>query len=161
MVPMPPFLASVLSLLLLVVSQRPADVVRWSATGPDKPVTAGSEAKVTLNAKIESGWRLYALTQPVGGPVKLAIATPKGTAFTIAAKRIVAPEPKVHTDENFKLDTQFYDTDTVFTVPVSVPKTMAAGKQQVPIEVTFQACGDTICLRPFTERLTVNITVTR
>ncbi len=153
-------LLSVLSLLLLV-PQRPADVVKWSATGPEKPVSAGSEAKVVLNAKIESGWRLYALTQPVGGPVKLAIATPKGTPFTVAAKRIVAPVPKVHTDENFKLDTQFYDTDTSFTVPVSVPRTTAAGPQQVPIDVTFQACGDTICLRPFTEHLTVNITVTK
>ena len=160
MFPMPALLATVVCLFLLV-PQRPADVVKWSATGPEKPVSAGSEAKVVLNAKIQSGWRLYALTQPVGGPVKLAIATPKGTPFTVASRRIVAPAPKVHTDENFKLDTQFYDADTTFTVPVSVSRKITAGPQQVPIDVTFQACGDTICLRPFTEHLTVSITVTK
>jgi DsbC/DsbD-like thiol-disulfide interchange protein len=147
--------------VLLLVSQRPADVVKWSATGPEKPVSAGTEAKVVLNAKIGSGWRLYALTQPVGGPVKLAITTPKGTPFTVAALRIEAPAPKVHSDENFQAETRFYDADTAFTVPVSVPRTTAAGPHQVPIDVTFQACGETICLRPFTEHLTVNISVTK
>src|SRR5215207_10431746 len=144
-------------LLLLPVAQRPADIVKWSATGPEKPVSAGGEAKIALNAKIESGWKLYALTQPDGGPVKLAIATPKGTPFTIVAKRIVAPLPKVHTDENFKLDTQYYEVDATFTVPVAVPRTTVAGPAEVPIEVTFQACGESICLRPFTQRLTVPI----
>jgi suppressor for copper-sensitivity B len=158
---MSPLVLSALTLLLALVPQRPADVVKWSATGPDKAVNAGSEAKIVLNAKIESGWKLYALTQPDGGPVKLAIATPKGAPFAIATKRIVAPLPKVHTDENFKLDTQFYETDVAFTVPVSIPKGTAPGGQQIPIDVTFQACGESICLRPFTEHLTVNITVAK
>ncbi|MEO5897539.1 MAG: protein-disulfide reductase DsbD N-terminal domain-containing protein [Vicinamibacterales bacterium] len=158
---MSPLFVSALSLWLVLAPQRPADVVKWSATGPEKPVVAGSEAKIVLNARIESGWKLYALTQPEGGPLKLAIATPKGTPFAVAAKRIVAPLPKIHTDENFKLDTQYYETEAVFTVPVTVPKTMAAGPQQVPIDVTFQACGESICLRPFTERVTVNITVVK
>jgi len=157
---MPAFLAPVVCLLLLV-TQRPTDVIKWSAAGPDKPVAAGSAAKIALNAKIESGWKLYALTQPDGGPVKLAIVTPKGTPFTIVAKSIVAPLPKVHSDENFKLDTQFYEADASFTVPVTIPKTTAAGPQHIPIDVTFQACGESICLRPFTERLTVNVTVVK
>ena len=152
---------SVLSLLLLAALQRPADVVKWSAIGPEKPVAAGSDANIALNARIESGWKLYALTQPEGGPIKLAIATAKGTPFAVVTKRIVAPLPKVHTDQNFKLDTQYYESDAAFTVPVAVPKTMAAGPQQVPIDVTFQACGESICLRPFTQRVTANITVTR
>jgi DsbC/DsbD-like thiol-disulfide interchange protein len=158
MFPMPAFLAPLLCLFLLP-TQRPADVVKWSATGPENPVAAGSEAKIALNAKIESGWKLYALTQPEGGPVKLAIVMAKGAPFTIATKRIVAPLPKVHTDENFKLDTQFYEADASFTVPVAVPKATVAGPQRIPIDVTFQACGESICLRPFTQHLTVNIIV--
>src|SRR5215210_2310622 len=145
--------------LSLISPQRPTDVVKWSAVGPEKPVAAGGVARIALNARIESGWKLYALTQPDGGPLKLAIATAKGTPFTVAAKRIIAPLPKVHRDENFKLDTQFYEIDAAFTVPVTVPKTAAAGPQQVPLDVTFQACGESICLRPFTERVAVTITV--
>jgi DsbC/DsbD-like thiol-disulfide interchange protein len=155
-------LAILLSLSLSLISpQRPADVVKWSAVAPAKPVLAGSEAKISLNAKIEKGWKLYALTQPVGGPQKLAIAAAKGTPFTIATKRIVAPTPLVHKDDNFNLDTQFYEADVVFTVPLTIPKNTAAGPQQVPIDVTFQACGESLCLRPFTERVTVTITVAK
>jgi DsbC/DsbD-like thiol-disulfide interchange protein len=112
-----------------------------------------------LNAKIEDGWKLYALTQAKGGPQELAIAIAKGAPFTVATKRIAAPKPKVHADENFNLDTQYYDTGTVFSVPVGVRKRAAEGPQQVPIDITFQACGANICLRPFTERVTVTITV--
>jgi len=147
--------------LSLISPQRPSDVVKWSAVAPGKPVPAGGEATISLNAKIENGWKLYALTQAKGGPQGLAIAVAKGSPFTIATKRIVAPKPKVHTDENFNLDTQYYDTDTLFTVPVRVEKSAAAGPQQIPIDVTFQACGASICLRPFTERVTVTVTITK
>jgi DsbC/DsbD-like thiol-disulfide interchange protein len=148
-------------LLSLVSVQRPADVVKWSATAPGTAVTSGGEAKITLTAKIESGWKLYALTQPAGGPVPLTIASPKGAALTVVRKRISAGLPKSHKDENFKVDTLFYEDDARFTVPVTVPKTAAAGRTAVPIDVTFQACGESICLRPFTERVTVNITIVR
>ena len=116
---------------------------------------------ITLSAKIENGWKLYALTQAKGGPQGLTIAVAKGAPFSVSAKRIVAPKPKVHTDANFNLDTQYYDTDTVFTLPVTVAKSAAAGPQQVPIDVTFQACGADICLRPFTEHVTVTVAVTK
>jgi DsbC/DsbD-like thiol-disulfide interchange protein len=147
--------------LLLISPQRPADVVKWSAGAPVTPVAAGGEATVSLTAQIENGWKLYALTQAKGGPQGLTIAVAKGAPFAVQTKRIVAPKPKVHTDENFNLDTQYYDTDTVFTVPVVVAKSAAAGSRQVPIDVTFQACGAEICLRPFTEHVTVTVTITK
>jgi DsbC/DsbD-like thiol-disulfide interchange protein len=148
-------------LLALAGFQRPTDVVKWTAAAPPSAVAAGSEAKVALTAKIESGWKLYALTQPEGGPIKLQIALAKGSAFTLPAKRIVAPLPKVHKDENFSLDTQYYEDEAVFTIPVVVPRTAAAGRTAIPIDVTFQACGESICLRPFTQRVTVDITVSK
>jgi DsbC/DsbD-like thiol-disulfide interchange protein len=148
-------------LLLLVPVQRPADVVKWSATAPGTAVAAGGEAKITLTAKIENGWKLYAITQPAGGPIPLSIASPKGSALAVVPKRINADLPKTHKDENFKADTQFYEGEATFTVPVTVPKTAAAGRTPVPIDVTFQACGESICLRPFTQRVTVDIIVTR
>jgi DsbC/DsbD-like thiol-disulfide interchange protein len=147
--------------LLLAPLQRPADVVKWSAAAPAKAVAAGATAQIALKADIESGWKLYALSQPKGGPIALEIAAPKGSPFVVAAKRIVAGLPKVHKDENFNLDTQYYEEEAAFTVPVVVPKTAAAGRTPVAIDVTFQACGESICLRPFTQRVTVDITVSK
>jgi DsbC/DsbD-like thiol-disulfide interchange protein len=149
------------ALLLLTPVQRPADIVKWSADAPTAPVRAGGVAKIALTANVEPGWKLYALTQPKGGPVPLAIKVAKDSPFSIVGKNIEPPLPKVQKDESFSLDTQYYEHEAKFVVPVTVPKTVAAGPQVVPVEVTFQACGESICLRPFTQRLDVKVTVTK
>ena len=151
-------------LLMLVLSlatlpQRPADVVQWSAIASSDTVAPGGTAKIVLRAEIQKGWKLYALTQPEGGPQKLSIAVAKNAPFTIAEKQIVAPAPKtMKKDENFGTDSMYYEKSVEFTVPVSVAKS-AAGQTEVPLEVTFQACGAELCLRPFTQKLPVAVTV--
>ena len=154
---------ALLLLFLLSVApsaQRPGDIVRWSAVAPANAVSAGGTAKIELTAKIEDGWKLYALTQPKGGPVPLQIVVGKGAPFTLVQKHITAPLPKIEKDDTFNVDTQYYVGEAAFTVPVTVPKA-ATGMQQVPLDVTFQACGATICLRPFTQRISVDLNVTR
>jgi len=141
--------------------QRPGDVVKWSASAPAKPVVAGGEVRIALTAKVEGGWKLYALTQPKGGPLPLSIVTTKGAGFAVDPRNIVGPRPKVLKDENFKLDTLYYEDEAEFTVPVRIPKTTSAGRQSLSIDVTFQACGESICLRPFTQRVGLDITVVR
>lgn len=140
--------------------QRPQDIVKWSAATPAKPVRPGSVARIALKATIEEGWKLYALTQLKGGPVPLEIAVPKDAPFTLAAKEIVAPVPKVEKDETFSVDTRYYEREVAFTLPVLMPQS-ASGTASVPIDVTFQACGASICLRPFTQRIVVPVAVSR
>ena len=153
-----------MSLLLLVLSlavpipQRPADVVRWSATGPAASVASGETAKIVLSAQIQSGWKLYALTQPPGGPQKLSIAAAADSPFSVTEKQIVAPAPKTMKDPNFGTNSLYYEKAVTFTVPVMVKKG-ATGDVQVPLEVTFQACGAELCLRPFTQKVPVAVTV--
>jgi DsbC/DsbD-like thiol-disulfide interchange protein len=135
--------------------------VKWSATAPAGGVRAGSEFVVSLTAKVEPGWKLYALTQPEGGPQKLTIGLAGGAPFTIANKRITGPRAKTLEDETFKMSTHYYESTASFAVPLTVAKTAAPGQTQIPLEVTFQACGDTLCLRPFTQKLGVEILVQR
>ena len=147
-------------LTMIGAVQRPTDIVRWSATGPAKAVAPGGVAKIELTAKIEDGWKLYALSQAKGGPVPLSIVVEKGAPFTLAQKGITGPLPKLQKDDNFNLETQYYEHEAVFALPVTVSKT-AAGKQRVPLEITFQACGAAICLRPFTQRVEADVSVSR
>jgi DsbC/DsbD-like thiol-disulfide interchange protein len=137
--------------------QKPADIVKWSATAPPA-LNAGGTVKVSLTARIENGWKLYALTQPQGGPRPLGIELAAGAPFTISKKQISGPKPKVLKDENFDLETLYYETEAVFTVPVTL-STSVSGKTAIPFEVTFQACGNGICLRPFTEKVSVDVEV--
>ena len=155
------FVLLVVALMGGLAAQRPADIVKWSAEAPAEPVRAGGVAKVTLTANVEPGWKLYALTQPKGGPIPLAITIAKDSPFSIVGKNIGPPAPKRQKDEVFSLETQYYETEAKFTVPVTVGKTVAAGEQAVPVDVTFQACGQSICLRPFTQRVEVRVSVAK
>lgn len=153
-----PLILVVCSLLMAVV-QRPADVVRWSVA-PVAVVTPGSTARIGVVAKVQPGWKLYAIEQPADGPEPLTFSVAKDSGFTLSPKQIVAPKPKIQSDENFGLQTRYYEKDVSFTVPVALPAS-AAGSLQVPLEVTFQACGQNICLRPYTQKLQVPITISR
>src|SRR5215203_3253446 len=133
------------------VPQRPADVVQWSATPVSSAVAAGDTAKIVLRAQIQGGWKLYALTQPAGGPQKLSIAVAKDAPFTITEKQIVAPAPKTMNDANFGTESMYYEKEASFTVPVAIARS-ASGQVAIPLEVTFQACGAQLCLRPFTQK---------
>ncbi len=149
----------VLCSLLMAAVQRPADVVRWSAA-PVGIAAAGSTVKVTVAAKVQPGWKLYAIEQPADGPKPLTFAVPKESGFSVTTTQITAPKAKVQNDDNFGLQTRYYENDVSFTVPVGVPAS-ASGATQLPLEVTFQACGQNICLRPYTQKLQVPITISR
>jgi DsbC/DsbD-like thiol-disulfide interchange protein len=152
-------LVLVLCSLLMVAVQRPTDVVRWSAE-PSATAAPGSTAKLKVVAKVQAGWKLYAVEQPADGPKPLTFAVAKDSGFTLTARQIVAPAPKVQSDENFGQQTRYYENEASFTIPVVLPAS-AAGSVTIPLEVTFQACGQSICLRPYTEKIQVPITISR
>ena len=140
--------------------QRPTDVVKWSAEGSIAGSTTARVVHVKVTADIQPGWKLYALQQPEGGPKPLAFATPASAPFRITAPQIVAPKAKVQKqDANFAVDTHYYEGQAAFTIPVSVNASVPAGGHEIPLEVTFQACGAELCLRPFTQKLPVKISV--
>ena len=140
-------------------AQKPADVVHWSVKAPAASVKAGAPAKVEITADIEEGWHLYALTQPAGGPPPMAIEFAKDQPFEIKKGAVVAPPVKVADDANFGTQTQYYEGKALFTVPVTAKGTLKPGRHAVPIEITFQACNNKICLRPTNEILTADVSI--
>ena len=142
--------------------QRPTDVVKWSATPSSSTVTPGSVVGVSVTATVQPGWKLYAIEQPANGPRPLTFAMRKGAAFEIVSKKIGAPKSKVQKqDANFAIDTRYYENEAVFTVPVTIPRSTPVGSHELPLEVTFQACGAELCLRPFTQALPVKVSITQ
>jgi DsbC/DsbD-like thiol-disulfide interchange protein len=56
----------------------------------------------------------------------------------------------------------FHYKDTVtLAVPLEVPAAMKAGKHAAQIDVTYQVCSGSICLRPTTQTLPVALTIAR
>lgn len=152
-------IAAVLFLAVPASAQRPADIVRWSARPPSVEVKPGGTLKVEVTAVIESGWHLYALTQSAAGPPPLGIAVPAAAPFQLNSRGIEAPAPSVSADPNFNTDTHYYENNVTLSLPVVARRDAKPGKHTLPIEITFQACSNTICLRPFTQKLSVDVAV--
>ena len=152
-------IAAILVLAVPASAQRPADIVRWSARPPAADVRPGSTANVELTASIQSGWHLYALTQPLDGPRPLAVVVPATAPFVVKAGGISGPKPSVSADPNFSVDTRYYADKVTLQVPVTPKADLKPGTHALPIEITFQACSNEICLRPYTEKLSVDVTV--
>jgi hypothetical protein len=155
-------IATVLGVALVaatLAAQRPTDIVKWSVAPAGGDVKAGSVLPIEITADVQRGWYLYGLTQPKGGPIPLNFAGARGKLFQVQPRGIKGPEPITKDDPVFDLETRMHGGKATFTVPVLVARGVAAGRHTIPLEITFQACGDGICLRPYTHTVEIPITV--
>ena len=89
----------------------------------------------------------------------MTIVVPPAPGFQLLPKQIESPPPVVTRDPTFQSDTHYYEDHVTLSVPFAVRSAARPGKQSLPIEITYQACSNRICLRPFTEKLSVEVTV--
>jgi thiol:disulfide interchange protein len=121
-------------------------------------VAPGSTFRVLLTAKMDEGWHLYSITQPPGGPIATRVSVSKGQLVTLAGT-IDAPEPRVVFDQNFGMDTELYDGEATFSIPLKLAADARAGALKIAVETYFQACNDQFCLPPRTVKAEVEIRI--
>jgi thiol:disulfide interchange protein DsbD len=140
---------------ILAAAQEPA---HWTLTA-DKAageIKAGDVIKVQLKTDIDDGWHLYALDQPVGGPIATTIKIADGSPFQLVGE-IASPKPTVRPDQNFvvdgkAVDTKFFEKSAIFALQAK-----AIGDTTVDsfgLNVRFQLCNDKFCLPPKTLKIT-------
>jgi thiol:disulfide interchange protein len=127
-------------------AQTPEDVVKWSAA-PAK-ATVGETFSVRITAKIIEHWHIYSITQADGGPTRTLIELAPKEPFRLAGA-IRGPVPKKAYDDGFQMETESYENEAEFTVPLAGIQG-AEGRQAVHLNVTFQACNASTCLPPST-----------
>lgn len=141
-----------------------ANPINLSAKLDPNPVKAGQTAKVTVTAKIDSGWHLYSLTQPAGGPRPTKISIDETGPFKAAGKP-TQPKPKVAADPNFSIPgqppfmTETFEGEAVFTLPIKLAAEAPVGNQKLTVKFYFQVCNDHECLPPRTKPLDVDVTI--
>ena len=136
----------------------PEDPVSWSIKSGQPTVKAGGKFTVQITARIEKGWHLYSLEQEAGGPIPTRIILPKETRFEIAGE-IESPTPQVKFDKNFEINTEFYEGEVTFTLPVRVVSSTPAGQQKLTVQVRYQSCNDSICLPPKLVKLEAEVSI--
>ena len=135
---------------------RAQDPVSVTLSAP-ATVASGGSGTAKLTASIESGWYMYSITQPAGGPIQTRIALADGP-FKMGVVR--GPKPKVKADANFGINTETYSGTAAFTIPFTVATGTPEGPQTLNASIRYQVCNDTVCLPPKTVRSSAPITIT-
>jgi thiol:disulfide interchange protein len=145
----------------MLLSALPAfaqNPIRWSLAASEQTlIVAGDTFSVELSAQIDPPWHLYAPSQPPGGPVPLVINVPFSQPFSQFGETD-SPLPKVATDPNFNIETQFYEEHATFTIPIQV-ESAKPGRHTLSVVVTYQTCNDRLCLPPAEEELKMAVVI--
>ena len=131
------------------------DPAKWQLESDvkDKVIKSGETFEAKLLAEVESGWHLYALSQPEGGPIATTIKLPEKTEFTLDGK-VTSAKPITEFDPNFEIDTKFFKDKADFTIPLKASKDSKG--EVLAINVRYQLCNDRLCLPPKTVQVTFN-----
>ncbi len=156
-------LSAVLSVSATVAGhslQIPKEPVQWSVRAElaGEPLKAGDKFVLHLTAKIADGWHLYSTEQEEGGPIPTRIVLPPDQPFEKDGP-IASLEPKTAFDPNFNLMTAYFEETAVYSIPMKVSATAAAGASEARVNVSFQTCNDQLCLPPKTVKLAVKISL--
>lgn len=120
----------------------------------------GTVAHVTIEAVIQTGWHIYSVTQPPGGPYATRISVPDGQPFVAVGTATAITPPHVSFDDAFKMNVQLHEKAASFDVPVRLADVAHAGGDSVRVNVRYQVCNASLCLPPQTVRLAAPIVAT-
>jgi hypothetical protein len=133
----------------LAADPQPVKLAMTAAAGT--PLRKGAKVEARITAKIDTGWRLYALDQVAGGPFPTVITVPPGQSFA-AAGPARQSDPLAGFDNTFELDTRYFVEEASFAVPVTVQADLPDGSK-LRVNFTYQTCNENECLPPSTVKL--------
>jgi len=145
-------------LILLQAASAAQGEVSFGMSIPEDPAPAGSILAVEIEAEINPGWHLYAMDIPPNGPVPTSFEILGGEVFSSGGEARQS-EPVSWFDENFDMETNYFEGEALFTVPVRVDSSAAPGDYELQLRVEFMLCNDSTCLPPQTEDLSATVTV--
>ena len=89
----------------VLLSAQSRNPVQWA-------VDTSSPDFVKVTATMESGWHIYALTSPKGGPTPTTIKL--GEAKGVSALKLYQPKPSVKLDPNFNLNVEVFEGSVTY-----------------------------------------------
>jgi len=120
--------------------------VQWRLSLAPERAAPGSQVLGRLTAQIDSGWHLYSLSTPKGGPIATTIQLAPNPA--VAGLKIHPPPPVRQFDRNFNLDVESYEKQADFLLDIRLAENLPPGSVALTAQVRFQCCDAKMCLPP-------------
>jgi len=121
-------------------------------------VGVGDRFDAIVQATIGEGWHLYSMDVPPGGPIPTTISVVENDIFAGAGSP-TQPEPIPWFDQNFGMETNYFEDSVDFTVPVRVKEMAGPGNHELTIQVRYMVCNDNTCLPPQTRSLSSYLSI--
>jgi len=149
MKPMKHFLLTLLALLPMALGAQIIEPVVWTSDFAAK----GETATLTLSAKIDDGWHLYATELPPidFGPTPTTVTYPVMTGLVPDGPLTPSREPIEMFEQNFDGNVRFWEHSIKLTQKFRITD---AGAMALNGQVEFQACNNTSCTPPSTYEFT-------
>lgn len=135
--------------LLFPFSIQAQNEVQLELRVEQEEVAVGEQFEAIVHASIGEGWHLYSMDVPPGGPIPTTLSVAEGAIFE-AAGPPSQPEPIPWFDQNFGMETNYFEDTVDFTVPVRVKESASPGNHELTIQFRYMVCNDTTCLPPQT-----------
>ena len=132
------------------VSAAPA---AWTIEPIRTAMKSGDSTTVRVDARLGSGWHIYSVTQPAGGPIATRISLPTGQPFVLAGDPAPTEPPHVAFDDAFHMSVQLHEKAVAFTVPVRMTGPLTGSDDSVHVRVRYQVCNASLCYPPQIARL--------
>jgi thiol:disulfide interchange protein len=128
---------------------------QFSAASGDRP------AVLAITADIASGWHVYSLTQPPGGPTKTRIEVTPSPQFKLLGefRSYPAPSSRVDNDVWVGLTIEEHDGQVIWYAPIELSPVVDPSTLSISGQVRMLACKDS-CIpvnKDFYARLGTNI----
>ncbi len=140
----------------LLGAQPKVDPVKWSLRVEPERAAPGSKVLGRLTARLDPGWHFYSLSSP-----KPTIASTIAVAPSPAVGKVTiwGPAPQRKHDPFFKVETEFYESDTEFLLELELAAGAAKGPVEITAQVRYQACDDKFCLLPVRRTAAASVTL--
>jgi len=155
------FLGLGLSGLTVAQAQDSAPVpIHLSAALPTgtHSLQPGQKISVALTADIDSGWHIYAFPQPPDSPVIATEVTVRDGQALALSGEIKPPKAQSQMDPTVGKETSIYENSATFDLPLKVAR-KAQGKQNLEVDVRYQACSNRMCLPPRTDKVILPVDI--
>ncbi|MDH7514751.1 MAG: cytochrome c biogenesis protein CcdA [Bacteroidota bacterium] len=107
----------------------------------------GGEAVVLVSAKIDSGWHIYAATPMQEGPEETRIDFARDAPLQKIGT-VRQPKPNVAFDQAFGINTEYFEREVTFRIPVRIGTNVPAGPVKTVARVRYMGCNDRLCIPP-------------
>lgn len=123
-------------------------------------LVSGDTASVRIDVSLQTGWHIYAVTQPVagptGGPMPTRITVPSNQPFVLAGEPKPTSKPEVKFDDAFGMNVQEHEESVGFNIPVRWTATSTPA-DSVHVNVRYQVCNAKLCYPPQTVKLATTV----